>query len=568
MATSTANTYPWWGRLTPKGLTARLAMAVCAALLLTEALFLLPSAQMWQRGNRDDLVDQVRFAWYHASNPASFLTSDDKRRIGQRMVNDGLILGGTVYDAAGERLTAFGQRPELELSLARLSGVRLQESTDGSAFDVHLSPDETGLAHDLVIRIPSGPVVAATRDQVQRFGLSLLLIAGLTAFLFVFATHAILIRPLRRINDALGDVARHPERAAARRLTMVRRDELGEMATSADMLFASLSSVYHDELGSMKGALDAFGFALLQFDAEDRLAMANGPALRLFAVDDVAGFANTERNCASIIGARRSEPRPMTDLFEAGKTPLLIGLHVPSGVVTALVYPAKLDTGEAAPGTRFLAIVPVDDLMRDARKALVEAKRTDTRYRAQAAELQEMRRLLESCLCLLEAPSVDAATAGEPLLPDRILNTWYNDAARDGLVSGKLEHGLLPRIVGHPEMLRNVLRQAMLLVYAQTEAERPFLKVDAKPRDGGTLQFVIQDVSSKRVGGGGKRRKSVDPTLPRAALMQALARVGGSFVSLERKDEGAELVFTVRAAKADAAWAGLSEDEPPLRQSA
>ncbi|CAN0585022.1 unnamed protein product, partial [Ectocarpus sp. 12 AP-2014] len=97
-----------------------------------------------------------------ASDPAAFLTPEHKSRLGERMIRDGLLLGGVVFDSAGAPLSVFGDRPVLDLNIARLSGMSVQASPNSPAIDVHLSPEETGLSHHMVVRLPTGPIEAET----------------------------------------------------------------------------------------------------------------------------------------------------------------------------------------------------------------------------------------------------------------------------------------------------------------------------------------------------------------------------------------------------------------------
>ncbi|MEM6381503.1 MAG: hypothetical protein AAF739_02420 [Pseudomonadota bacterium] len=520
-----------------KKLSATMAACMVAAVVVTEALFLGPSMLIWGDANRAAAIEQVRQAWYHSVAPGTFLTAEQKRQIGRRMVGDGLIEGGVVYDAAGEPVSVFGEQPVLDLNHARISGVKQQQSLNADAFDIHLTPEETGAGHHLILRLPNAPVVEGTRAQAIEFGISVLIVSGGAAVLFLWSALWLVIRPLQRVNTALRNAIGDPMHAADYQLEFSRSDEIGSIGDAVDQLLKSIAAVYQDELAILRAANDAFQFALIQYGPDGQPMAANAAALRLFASDDVVELAKSYPNCASVLGAKKAEPRPILEVLGEGKAPVMLGLHVYAGMVTALGYQVEVKRDADSGSMRFVALVIIDDLMRDARKALLEAKRADARSQAHSAELQEMRRLLESCLCLLEANS-SAQDPEQPqsILPDRILNGWYNEAARDGLVSGKLEHGLLPRMKAKPTALRNALRQALLLVYANTTAERPFLKVDAHESDQNTVTISIKDISAMRISGGERRVKSIDPTLPRAALTQALMQAGGQFVDLNISD--------------------------------
>lgn len=547
MATIENTKMPWVGRLLPTRLSYGFGVIVCVAVLITEVLFLIPAAYYWHKSNQRDAVEQVRLAWYHASDPAAFLSAVQKTRLGERMLRDGLVLGGVIYDSAGDPLAVFGERPVLDLNIARLSGVSVQPSPSSPALDVHFSPEETGLAHHMVVRLPTAPIEAETFAEVRNFGLSVLFIAGFTAFLFMIACAFFVVRPLRAINVALRKAVENPDQADMYRLPVKRRDELGQIATSLNMLLTSVSVVYQDELASMKRAIDGFGYAIIQFDAAERIVSANPAALKAFQCEDFESLRSMNRNCASPLGAQRSVPQPLISLLGETSEPMLVTIHNEIGFFTAMAYAVAIRRPDGSPISFFVSIVLMDDVLAESRKAMVTAKKAENTKRLLQVEVQEMRRLLESCLCLLEPAKLADERVEESVLPDRILNAWYSDAVRDGLVSGKLEHGLLPYVKGDASAIRNVLRQSMLLVYSQTKIERPFLKVTAQTNEDDQVVFTICDISNERTGGGAKRTKGVDPTLPRAALARAISSVGGQLVGADNPNDPSSVRFVLRS---------------------
>lgn len=535
----------WLVKVLPKRLTTGFGAVVCIAVLVTEVMFLIPAAYFWHQSNQADAIEEVRQAWYHASDPAAFLTATQKTRLGERMVRDGLLLGGVVYDGAGEPLAVFGERPVLDMNIARLSGIAVQPSPSSPALDVHLSPQQTGLSHHLIVRLPVGPIEATTVAEVRNFALSVLFIAGFTALLFILASIFLVIKPLRAINDALRHAVENPDGADAFKLKMERRDELGQIATSLNMLLTSVSVVYQDELSAIENAIDGFGFGIIQYDHEGRVVAGNPSAIEMFKVADFNALRKMNRNCAAPLGARKAKPKPILTVLGDTREPILLTIHTEFGYFTAMAYCVSIRRKDGSILRQFAAIMPMDDILHQSRKAITDANKVTEENRKLSVEAQELRRQFEACLCLLEQRDHEPSQIEEAILPDRILNAWYNEALRDDLVSGRLEHGLLPGIRGEPDAVRSVLRQAMLLVYSQTSAERPVLKVEAEHLDEKRMNFIISDKSGGRSGGSGTRKKGIDPTLPRAALLAALAHAGGSFGGLEMYQGKPELKFTL-----------------------
>lgn len=550
MAVAAHSKTSWLAKLWPKRLTLGFGVAVCTAVLITEIIFLIPAGYFWHKSNESKAIEEVRLAWYHASDPAAFLTPEHKTRLGERMIRDGLLLGGVVFDSAGAPLSVFGDRPVLDLNIARLSGMSVQASPNSPAIDVHLSPEETGLSHHMVVRLPTEPIEAETYAQLRNFGFSVLFIAGLTAILFICASMLLVIRPLRAINTALRRAVDNPDRADAYQLNMLRRDEIGQISGSLNMLLTSVSVVFQDELSSLKKANEDFGFGILQYDYDDRLIAANSMAIELFKQDDFDGLRRMNRNCAQALGSRGQRPQPIVDLLGETREPMLLTLHTDTGFFTAMAFCALVKRPDDSVHHRFVAIMPMDALLENSRQAITGAQKAKEGQRAATIEAKELRRLLESCLCLLEPPTQGDEAFEYSFLPDRILNDWYQEAARDGLVAGDLEHGFLPPLSGDRSAIRRVLRQAMLLAYSQTKAEKPVLKVDASVKSEGRIRLSIVDVSADRQDTGAvAREKSVDPTLPRAALQSALKQAGGVFESMEIIDGSVRVAFTLAAAK-------------------
>ncbi len=542
----------WIARLWPKRLTLGFGVAVCTAVLITEMIFLIPAAYVWHKSNEREAIEQVRLAWYHTSDPAAFLTPEHKRRIGQRMIADGLVLGGVVYNSAGEVLTVFGERPTLDLNIARLSGINTQPSPNTEALDVHFEQEATNLAHDLILRLPTAPIQQATYNELRNFALSVLFIAGLTALLFIGASMLLVIRPLRAINTALRNAVENPDFADRYQLHMHRQDEIGQISNSLNMLLTSVSVVYQDELASMRRAIESFGFGILQYDHSDRLVAANPHALEQFGQKSFGALRKMNRNFAQPLARKGAKPRPIVDVLGDNSEPMLLTLHTDGGFFTAMAYCASVKRVDGSVMHRFVAVMEMDTLLQESRNALVDGQKAKASMKAAKVEAQEMRRLLESCLCLMEPAANDAENYEYSFLPDRILNGWYAEATSDGLVTGELEHGLLPSLSGNRVAIRKVLRQAMLLAYAYAPSARPVLKVDAV-LEGDRVAFSIFDISKDRgARGGPRRKKSVDPTLPQAALLHALGQVGGEYVAAAdgaSQERATTVMFSLKAAE-------------------
>jgi PAS domain-containing protein len=380
---------------------------------------------------------------------------------------------------------------------------------------------------------------------VQSFALSVLFIAGFTALLFILASIFLVIKPLRAINESLRQAVDNPDGADAFQLKMRRRDELGQIATSLNMLLTSVSVVYQDELSAIENAIDGFGFGIIQYDHEGRVVAANPAAIEIFKVSDFNALRKMNRNCAAPLGARKAEPQPILSVLGDTREPILLTIHTEFGYFTAMAYCVSIRRNDSSILRQFAAIMPMDDILHSSRKAITDANKVTEHNQKLKIEAREMRRLFESCLSILELSNHEPSQIEEAILPDRILNAWYSEALSDELVSGRLEHGLLPGVRGEPEAVRTVLRQAMLLVYSQTFAERPVLKVEAEHLDEKRIGLTISDKSSQRSINTNMRRKRVDPTLPRAALTAALKHAGGDFGSLEMHEGKAELKFSL-----------------------
>jgi len=171
---------------------------------------------------------------------------------------------------------------------------------------------------------------------------------------------------------------------------------------------------------------------------------------------------------------------------------------------------------------------------------------------------------MESCLCLIESDG--EATGGHDLniAPDQIVRDWYKEALEDDLVTGKLQFDYFPELAGDRRAVRNALRQALFLTCVQSEAARPVLKIETIKKAQGQTQFKFVDVTKSQPGGKNApvRKSTVDATLPKAALVKALERAGGSFDALMTTEGSVRVLITMNTAQ------GKATGSPALAKSA
>lgn len=227
-------------------LSRRIVFYVFVSVVVIEAIILIPSTM-----NREkELLQQLRS---QAGAQVEILLNLLPAAAGSHEVFDQIshlqgcseIIGGTLYDLAGQRIGSFGQPPDLAFAEITAKGTRTAKSPDGLHIDTAWQPPQLERANVLVLRQDTTTV----RREVKAF---ILRIAGLILIISIFVTvgawsamHPIVVTPILRLRkdlvlagEAISNDRSTPEFFSA---AVHRQDELGDVIAAFNQMYRRIS---------------------------------------------------------------------------------------------------------------------------------------------------------------------------------------------------------------------------------------------------------------------------------------------------------------------------------------
>lgn len=521
--------------------------AVLAGLVIAEAVIIGPALFLWQR-EESERIERSSLDLFKANvEPTSFANVDQTVRIGERVMRFSSVRGGAVYNALGEEVASFGERPTLTFATARRENLQRFASTDGRRIDVLYRVESTGLANPVILRLDTSGVQAAVQARIIDKAGSVLISAMASAVAVVVILAFGIVRPIRRLRDAATMATDNPDKAEQYRLRWSRRDELGDAARAFDLLLTAVSVTHQEDLAAGKEASDRSHFGVLTYDHGGRLVAANAASLRFLDVRTIDELLRSNPAFVRIKAANGAirDCSPI-DLMTGGDVLQTVSVRTPATETKRCMLSGV--TIRKRNGQVLRHIVTLIDLTKQV--AYTEALEGEVaRWQKDAAngrrQLAETRALFESCLVLLEAGRPrDPLPEGAEIpiaLTDRIVNSWYGEAQRAGLVEGRLEHGPLPCVGGVVSDIEAVFRQAMMLIYTRASADRPSLRIEGQLVGEDMARFVIMETTAEARPDAPARRGSagIGRSLAQAGLSQSIRQVGGT---LEETPAGANAV--------------------------
>ena len=471
-------------------------------LVIAELAILLPSLFIWQR-EQITRLEQATLALTRANvDGTGFPTVDQVVRMGERLVRVSDVRGGAIYNALGEEIARFGERPTLDSGAVRREGRTQERSGDGRRIDFFLPREATGLANNMVLRVDSSSVNAEVMARAFDKAQGILISAAVAALAVIVILLFAIVRPLLKLRDAAIAATDNPDRAEQFRLKWSRRDELGEAARAFDMLLTAVSVTHQEDLAAGQAATEKSHHAVLTYDHNGRLTAANAATLKLFGVRTLDEFVWGAQEFVRVPGQDGTvdiSPGALLGRGDVSQTVQVVTATTVRRCQFSGIVILKRD------GRVLRYVVTLVDISKQA--AYTEALEAEV-ARAQAdasrskRQLAELRAMFESCLVLLEATSgVATAVANaedaeeDPIaLSDRIQNLWHPDAQKAGLVEGRLEHGILPPVRGQTELVEAVFRQALTLVYTRSKQEKVTLRVTANAIDARHATFTVSEI--------------------------------------------------------------------------
>lgn len=544
---STPRTFRSWIRLSHITCGALAVGLVCATLVTT-----IPIALVWHSEELRRVEARTLQLVKANIDSTTFPTVAETLRLGQRLVESSEVRGGIVFNALGEPLGDFGKVPSLSFSVIRRDNVRSLQSEDGDFLDVFYPAEVTGLANPIILRLDVSALPRAVFVRMWEMLAVVLLTASIMALVAMAILSRAITRPLARMRDAAIAATDRPESSDLYRIGCSRSDEIGQLCRAVDLLFTAVSIVHREDLAAGREAIERSAFAMLTYDPAGRLTTANPAALKLFGAGSVEAFGKLPPDFIRQKTGESDGKVSVIELLMSGAVDRVVTIATPHGERRCYL---STTTIRKKSGMVLRHMVTLFDLtaqltyqeqLEEESASLRSAVANDKR------RLAEMRGLFEACLIMLpHVPALDETAAPPPVSPsaptvetERIVNAWYAEAVRNGMVDGHLQHDVLNDVRGELVNVEAVFRQALLATHARSPVVKPVLAVDAEAT-GDTVHFVVREVESE---------SAVDPTSDGSSnagifllgLAHALSEAGGRLIPLETGENA--IAFSLPAA--------------------
>jgi adenylate cyclase len=169
-------------------------------------------------------------------------SEDILQMINQKIKPGSVILGGTIYEANGDLVVAFGEKPTISYTQLEQGKIIRVKSQNGTRYDVAWSASMLAGKYVLIIRHNSG----AVKQELLAFSLR---IAGLILIISVFVTLTTMltlgftvIRPILKLRDDLiiaGEaISNDSDDPIFANMSKQRQDEIGEVILAFYQMFA------------------------------------------------------------------------------------------------------------------------------------------------------------------------------------------------------------------------------------------------------------------------------------------------------------------------------------------
>ena len=538
----------------PRRAEHRLAAVIFLVVVLSYAaagvLWLAPSL-IWERERGfADLAGRTERALKVAQTSQNASSTAQIAALLESVMKVSPVSGAVLLNDQDHGFREIGDAPPADFGRFRRGQVRYLQAPGGCCIDLYLKRDRTGLPYNMVARIDAGNIQRGLADHLMRtlsMGIMTLLFGGVAA---VAVLYWLLIGPLGRLRGALADIAAAKPAPALPQAVLSRADVVGEMARIINPPDGKHHLVAVPASGSRRsrhgGLINEIPLEVLSFDADGGLADANDAALWFFQCQT---FAELEaRDLCVFLPADDpdGEARSLPDLLRDG--PLEVSAVVigrPEPVPCRIL--ARADRNDAGEIESLVAcLLPLDG------QAEAEPPGDKAAVSALEARVVSLKLLLEACLTLIATPDPKAlASATQPVRTDILVEGWYLDASRSGLVDKKMEHSVPGQVVGDPNAVESLLRHALSFVALRSQSETPVLAGSGTVLSADAVEFVFEEVDGPPVpdpsGGEEGGGRGDDSKLPLAALSKLLAAYGGKVLAVRGEENRNLIRFAMRA---------------------
>jgi adenylate cyclase len=317
--------FPSVFKLFQSRLSQQIAGCVFTSLVAIEIVLLVPSYHRRQQELLDQIQEVSEAMVKTSINLAKEGKYDEKMLIYRldKLMNDSMILGGSVYRIDGKLIAEFGNKPQLKFNdIKNLQTWECERLWLGDRYDVAWSGYKFDVNYVFIIRHDSSSVQPALYAYAGRIAGLVLIISIVVTSSTMFVLGKIVIVPILRLRDDLMLAAEALSRDTSNSpnfysFSVKRRDELGDVMQAFCQMF---DRVYREILHRK----EAEKILRLEQEKSERLLLNILPApiadrLKQGHQNIADGFAKVTILFADLVGftqlASRKNPKELVDLL-------------------------------------------------------------------------------------------------------------------------------------------------------------------------------------------------------------------------------------------------------------
>jgi len=527
------------------GVARHVALTVFVCGLIASALAAVPSYMSAKARFIEGLRGHATALFVAAVDPSRYPGVDSLLRLGETVMSQSNIVGGTIYSGAGEERGQFGTPPDLDWTNARLGREVTRFTPLDGSFETYLAPEVTGIPYGIMLRLDARDGWARIVTDLQERFLVSALAALLVAIASGLAVSVWVAQPVRSIAAAVDNALNDPAEATRLLARVPQRDELGRLAQAIDQLLFFTAASQEEELMPVLMMLDQCAHGILIMSAEGHLISANPAALRLFGVRSLAALRARPPD-----RLLRFEQRPVEPLALVAKGPVIGHGEIlrGDGEIPCLVSGDSIRGRNGEITRRFLMLVDMRGLLDEVRNEVLNRQRAEREVARLVLDLRRARKAFDACLVLLELDGADAPRANAVTVqPDELIDAWIERLAAESTAAPKLFRAALPPLLGDPGELRRLVDMALEIVRMRSSAPIPQMRIVATVEDEETALFVVSEISQQDGSDTvAPIARAEDAAIFLAALSVLCRRQQGALQSAAARDNGNAVAVRLR----------------------
>ncbi len=460
--------------------------------------------------------------------------------------------GMIVIDAQGRDIRKIGGPLPVNSSRLRRGQKSNFQAIQACCIDLYLEKNQTGLPYDLLIRIDAGSLGQTTENHMKRRMVIAMVILLLGAVVSVAVLHRIIVLPLDRLRNVLKRTLSRTTAGSLPQTLLTRNDVIGDLGRMIDPpngaagLKAPANGASTDTSSDL---INEIPIEILSFGADGGLADANEPALNLFQCRTISDLRAKDLGVFQAEDKTDNGPLGLPEMLKNGPFEVCAKVYCSDTPVHRRII-ARIDCDDHGNVQKLVACL--SPIGAAAPAGISEPAEAKSEFAQMERRTGMLKLNLEACLTLLSRPDpVAMAAQAQKVRTDVLVENWYLDASRCGLVDKQMEHRVPGQVVGDTEAVTSLIRHSLTYVALRSEAEVPRLAGSGRMRSADVVEFVFEEVGGPPVrncetGEAGNLQQN-ESKLPLAALTSLLAAYGGKVLAVRGDDDTNLIRFIMRA---------------------